>query len=118
MMSTPFEAFKHKEHLGDLLLRVIVTDILLRRGVRRTDVSRHVNKYVSNEHLAAIFDALSLQFHPDDIGHDDNTSKPHKRKGNTVEFHVWQTFEMYGYKFTRDYYEKFIRAQVDFEERK
>lgn len=109
-MTTRFEAFKHKEHLGDLLLRVIVTDILLQRGVRRTDVSRHVNKYVSNEHLAAIFDALSLQFHPDDIGHDDNTSKPHKRKGNTVEFHVWQTFEQNGYAHTVGFYEQFVNS--------
>jgi hypothetical protein len=105
MNKTPFEQFKDKEYKGDALLRLIVSDILLTRGVRRTEM-HYANRYLSNEHLASVFDALKLEFHPDDI--DEPWIKPFKRKGNTVEHHIWEYFEANGYDATVEYFMSFV----------
>lgn len=104
---TPFEKFKDKEFKGDLLLKLIVCDILLDRGVQRTDVSRFSQRYTSNEHLATVFDALELRYQPDDISHE-STQKPFKRKGNTVEYHFWRFFMKNGYTKTKNYFKPFV----------
>lgn len=105
---TPFEDFKNKEFKGDLLLRLIVCDLLMERGVRRLDVSRFAIPYLSNEHLSTVFDSLNLTYHPDDISQDGKSPDVIKRKGNVVEHYLWEHFESKGYNETLNFFRPFV----------
>lgn len=95
---TPFEQFKNREYLGDLLLELIVSDILLERGVKRNDVSIARRPFVTNLYLESIFRSMSLQLDPVDI------SYGNKFMGNAVEEHLWTTFKEKGYEHTKAYF--------------
>lgn len=104
---TPFERFKDAEFKGDKLLTLVVSDILLQKGVQRTDVLGICAKYTSNKHLATVFDALELKPHPDDsppLIH----WQPFKQKGNTVEHHFWRFFKKNGYAKTVNLFRPFV----------
>ena len=104
---TPFEKFKDDEFRGDRLLTLIVSDILLDKGVMRTDVLGVCAKFTSNEYLATVFDALGLEPHPCDKPPCIHW-KPFKQKGNTVEHHFWRFFKKNGYIKTRNYFRPFV----------
>ena len=104
---TQFEAFKDKEFKGDFLLSLIVADILLERGVKRTNVRRESSKYLTNEHFATVFDSLGLAFTPIHLAFD-LVPKPFKKKGSEVEYHFWNFFQEHGYEKTREYFRPFV----------
>jgi hypothetical protein len=102
---TPFEEFKVSEYKGDLLLNLIVCDILMKRGVARQSVSQVANVYTSNAYLSYVFDKLELKLDQRDIS---TFTKPYKLKANTVESHIWNFFETFGYDDTVTYFERFV----------
>ena len=106
---TKFEQFKDREFKGDILLSLIVSDLMLQQGVKRSDVRHTSIRFVSNEHLAHVFDRLNLDYHPDDISHLESQKNGFKRKGNTVEHHIWEYFEQHGYTETVEYLRPFIQ---------
>lgn len=88
---TEFEDFKDREFLGDKLLDVIMSDILLENGVDRNSTNRELSKYTNNKFLETLFDKLELELNPKDISTSD------KKKGNTVEEYLWKYFIKNGY---------------------
>jgi hypothetical protein len=102
---TPFEQFKASEYKGDLLLNLIVCDILMKRGVARQSVSQVANVYTSNAYLSYVFDKLELKLDQRDIS---TFTKPYKLKANTVESHIWNFFETFGYDDTVTYFKRFV----------
>lgn len=97
-----FELFKNKELLGDKLVTLIITDILLEKGYERTTIQVIGPKLVTNHELKKIAISCGIKPHQDDLTHtlllDEN-----KALANAVEYRVWEIFEVEGYKSAKEF---------------
>lgn len=90
-MKTKFEKFKDREFLGDKLLDVVISDILIENDCDRNYTNQKLSSYTNNKSLETLFDKLELELNSKDI------SESGKKKGNTVEEYLWKYFLDNGY---------------------
>lgn len=100
---TNFEKFKNREFLGDKLLDVIVSDILISKGKSRNEVNRLLSSYTSTVFLCTVFDKLGIVEHEHD-----KSDRESKRKANAVEEYIFTEFIKNGYLQTRDLFSSII----------
>lgn len=100
---TDFEKFKNREFLGDKLLDVIVSDILLSKGRTRNEVNRLLPSYTSTVFLCTLFDKLDIMEH-----NHDKSDRANKRKANAVEEYIFTFFIRNGYSHTRELFNSII----------
>lgn len=93
-MRTNFEEFKRREFLGDKLLDLVISDILLSRGVSRNEVNRLLPKYTTTVFLNSLFVSLKLSIHKDDL-----SDRVLKKKANAVEEFLYKEFIENGYDY-------------------
>lgn len=91
-MKSNFEIFKNREFLGDKLLDVVFSDILLEKGLTRNEVNIQLKSYTNNDFLRTIYVKLNLEINPHD-----KTVDVSKRKANAVEEYFWNFFLEKGY---------------------
>ncbi len=89
--STEFEKFKNIEFLGDKLLNVIVSDLLIDKGYTRNEVNRKLPFYTSNEYLIKVAVKIDLKENEKDLSFSD------KKIANAFEYYIFNFFKKEGY---------------------
>lgn len=95
-MTTDFEEFKNREFLGDKLLNLVLSDVLLSRGMSRNEVNRELPKRTNTLALCAMYKKLGITEHASD-----KTQSPSKRKANAVEEYLFSEFTKNGYEHVK-----------------
>ena len=92
-LNSNHELFKNREFLGDKLLALVVSDILLEAGMYRPNIEPNLKHFISNKVLAKIAKESGIAIHPHDktyyfADHQDFD----KRLANAFEEKLWLLF--------------------------